>query len=167
MRSLLLVVLLAVGGGVFAASGAARSSARGDGCFVVSQGYGKVMVTLTRGVLFGRYSEGQLTYNDRGGDVHLPTVPNVTPTHPTDHTWVYSNANDVRFRTIAPTKLTINAQLINLSVAGKGSAWLSVAGFSPSFAGKFSVDSNSFCEGNFQRMPVVPTKFSIASPVAG
>ena len=124
-------------------------------------------VTLTRGVLFGRYSEGQLTYNDRGGDVHLPTVPNVTPTHPTDHTWLYSNANDVRFRSTGPTKLTINAQVINLSVAGKGTVWLSVAGFDPSFAGTFSVDDQSFCEAKFQKLPVAPTRFPISSPVSG
>lgn len=167
MRPFLLVVLIAVSGGVFAATGSARSTAPGDGCLVVSQGYGKVTVTLTRGVLFGRYSEGQLTYNDRGGDVHLPSVPGVTPTKPTDHTWLYSNANDVRFRTTGPTKLTINAQLINLSVAGKGTTTLTAGGFDPSFAGRFSVDSDSFCEDNFQKMPVVPTKFQIASPVSG
>ena len=35
------------------------------------------------------------------------------------------------------------------------------------FAGKFSVDASSFCEANWQRMPLIPTRYSISSPVAG
>ena len=173
MRPLILVVLLAVGGGVLAASGSARSSAPGDGCLVVSSGYGKVTIKLTRGVVFGRYTEGTLTYNDQGGDVHLPIVPIVTPTHPTDHTWLYSNATDVRFRATGPTKLTVLATTINLSVAGKGTASLSRAGleFVPSTlnppSNAYSADADSFCEDNFQKMPAALTKVPIASPVSG
>jgi len=61
----------------------------------------------------------------------------------------------------------VNAQFIDLSVAGRGAATLYVGSFIPDFAGKFSVDASSFCEANWQRMPLIPTRYSISSPVAG
>lgn len=168
-----LIVVSAAVAGVFAAGGAARSATPGDGCLVVQSGFGKVTVTLTRGVVFGRYREGVLFYNDQGGDVSLPKVPGVLPTKSSDQVWKYSDATDVRFRATGPTKLIINAQSINLSVAGKGTASLSAAGLDgvpstltpPSNA--FSVDAASFCEDNFQKMPSTSTKYQISSPVAG
>jgi hypothetical protein len=169
------VVILAAGCavGALAPAGSARATAPGDGCFVVQGGYGKVTVTLTQGIVFGRYSEGTLLYGDQNGVVHLPTVPGVNPTKLGDHLWKYSDATDVRFRTAGPTKLTVNAQLINLSVVGKGTATVSGAGFDgvpftltpPSNA--FSVDAASFCEENFQKMPLKVTKYVLSSPVKG
>jgi hypothetical protein len=60
----------------------------------------------------------------------------------------------------------VNAQSVDLSVAGKGKAVLSVNGFSQDIAGKFSVDAGSFCEDGFQKMPLNPTKVLVSSPVA-
>jgi hypothetical protein len=173
MRPRVLAVLLALSIGVagaLAATGSARSTMPGDGCLVVEQGYGKVTIMLTRGVILGRFQSGTITYSDQDatdGVVNLPRVPQVPATKVGDHTWVYGPAADVRFRASGPTKLTINAQYMSLSAAGKGYTRLSVAGFSPDIAGKFSVDDESFCAAGFQKMPLLPTRFPIASPVAG
>ncbi len=176
MRSRLLagVALVVVAGaiaGVFATGGDARSSTPGDGCLVVNKGFGKMTITLTRGVVFGRFQEGTLAYSDQdSGDTttNLPKVPGVTPTKVNDHVWKFVAAGpNVRFRSAGPTKLIINAQSVDLSVAGKGTATLFLDRWIQDFAGKFSVDATSFCEDNFQKMPLTPTKFQISSPVAG
>ena len=155
--------------GIAAPGGSARASAPGDGCLVVSQGFGKVVVALTRGVIFGRFQSGSLSYNDQGGEPNLPIVPGVTPAKSvaSDNVWKYGPADNVRFRATGPTRLVVNAQFIDLSVAGRGAATLYVGSFIPDFAGKVSVDASSFCEANWQRMPRIPTRYSISSPVAG
>jgi len=176
MRPFLCAVLIVVTGGVagaLAPSGSARSTAPGDGCLVVQGGYGKVTITLTQGVVFGRYSSGSLYYNDQSSVVSLPRVPGVFPTKVGDHLWKYSDATDVRFRATGPTKLVVDAQFINLSVAGRGFASISAAGWNgvPSSLtppiNAFSVDAASFCAENFQKLPVKLTKYPISSPVAG
>jgi hypothetical protein len=168
-------VLVAAGvvAGFAAPGGSARSATPGDGCLVMSQGFGKLTVTLTRGVIFGRFESGYVVYNDQGADPILPRVPGVIPTKTTDHTWKYGPASPVRFRATGPTKLIVNAQALDLSVAGKGVASITAAGWDgvpstlnpPSNA--FSVDSDSFCEDNFQHLPTTLTRFQIASPVSG
>ena len=175
MRPRLLVgaALIVVSGalaGILATTGEARSSAPGDGCLVVSKGFGKVTITLTRGVVFGRFQEGSLAYSDVDSDdtsSNLPKVPGVIPTKVNDHVWKFGPAANVRFRSAGPTKLIINAQSVDLSVAGKGTAMLFLDRWIQDFAGKFSVDDQSFCEDNFQKMPLTPTRFQISSPVAG
>jgi hypothetical protein len=170
LRLLGTLFVLSIGiAGVFAATGSARSATPGDGCLVVKQGYGKVTITLTRGVIFGRFQSGTLVYVDNEADsvANLPKVPGVVPTKTGDHTWQYGVADNVRFRSSGPTKLIVNAQWIDLSAAGKGTAKLWVADFDQDIAGKFSVDDESFCEVGFQKMPLVPSKFLISSPVAG
>ena len=111
-----------------------------------------------------------MAYSDVDGDVtttNLPKVPGVIPTKVNDHVWKFGPAANVRFRSAGPTKLIVNAQSVDLSVAGKGTASLFLDRWIQDFAGKFSVDANSFCEDNFQKMPLNPTKFQISSPVAG
>jgi hypothetical protein len=173
MRPRVLATLLVVSigaAGALAATGSARSLTPGDGCLVVQQGYGKVTIALTRGVILGRFQSGTITYSDQDitdAAVNLPRVPGVLPTKVGDHTWTYGSADNVRFRASGPTKLTINATFMDVSVAGKGWTRLSVAGFIQDIAGKFSVDDASFCSAGFQKMPLTPTKFQISSPVAG
>jgi hypothetical protein len=172
LRLLLIAVVIGVCGvvaGVAAPGGSARPGALGDGCLVMSQGFGKVTITLTRGVVFGRFQEGWVAYSDVDGDAtaNLPKVPGVPFTKVADHLWKFGPAANVRFRSSGPTKLIVNAQSVDLSVAGKGTAVLSVNGFIQDFAGKFSVDAASFCEDNFQQMPLTPTRFLISSPVTG
>jgi hypothetical protein len=94
-------------------------------------------------------------------------VPLVIPVKLGDHVWKYGPADNLRFRATGPTKLTVNATFIDLSVAGRGSAILSAANFEQTIAGSFSVDASSFCGDNFQQMPLTPARFSISSPVAG
>lgn len=164
-----LIVASGAVAGLFATSGAARSAMPGDGCLVVSKGFGKVIVTLSRGVVFGRFQEGSVAYSDQDGDTtsNLPKVPGVPATKVGDHVWKFGPAVDVRFRSSGPTKLIINAQSIDLSVAGKGTATLWTSTFIQDFAGKYSADDSSFCEAGFLKMPVIPTKVQISSPVAG
>jgi hypothetical protein len=165
-----LLVLAIVTAGALAATGSAEPNALGDGCLVVKQGYGKVVVTLTRGVVLGRFQEGSVSYSDTDGDAtstNLPKVPGVTPTKLGDHLWKFGPAVNVRFRSSGPTKLIVNAQLIDLSVAGKGTATVWTNGFIQEFAGQYSVDDDSFCEAGFKKMPLAPTKVQISSPIAG
>src|SRR5262249_37259034 len=169
-RTVATLLVAAIGAaGAFAATGEAQPKTPGDGCLVVSKGFGKITVTLSRGIVFGRFQSGTLSYTDQDTTdsvLNLPKVPGVGFTKVSDHVWTYGPAELARFRSAGPTKLTVNAQSIDLSVAGKGKAVLSVNGFSQDIAGKFSVDANSFCEDNFQRMPLNPTKVQISSPAA-
>jgi hypothetical protein len=171
MRPLLYAALIVVSGltvGILAPLGGATTSTPGDGCLVVDQGFGKVTINLTRGVVFGSFQQGYLLATDQNGDAKLPIVPGVTPVKVSDHTWKYGQADNVRFRTTGgPTTLVVNALFMNLSVAGKGTATLSVTTFRPSISGRFSVDASSFCSDNFQRMPLAATKYQISSAVAG
>ena len=50
----------------------------------------------------------------------------------------------LRFRTTGAVRISVTAQFIDLSVVGKGAAWLSATSFDPDFAGRFSVDTDSF-----------------------
>lgn len=174
MRLAFCAALIAVSGvfaGVFATSGAAKATTPGDGCFVVQGGFGKVTVSLTRGVVFGRFLQGTLSYSDVNSDKPQLPISNATPVKMKDHLWVYGPADALRFRATGPTKLIVNATFINLSVAGKGTAWLSRAGLDnvpstlvpPSNA--YSADAASFCEDNFQKMPLTLTKVQISSPI--
>jgi len=69
--------------------------------------------------------------------------------------------------------LIVYAQQMDLSVAGKGTALISRAGleFAPSTllppSNAYSVDAASFCEDNFQKMPLILTKVQISSPASG
>jgi len=175
MRLLVCASVLAVSvvAGVFAPGGTARSTTPGDGCLVVTKGYGRITVALTRGVVFGRFQSGTLKYDDQGLDPTLPRVAGVRPTKLGDHVWVYGPGDGVRFRASGPTKLVVYAQSIDLSVAGRGAAVVSDAGLDavPSVLNPpynaYSVDSGSFCEDNFQKMPQFPVRVQISSSVAG
>ena len=173
MRPLLCAAAILAAGavvGVAAPGGAARSSLAGDGCLVVSEGFGKVTINLRRGVVFGRFSSGTLTVNDLDGEAKQPTINggltgSVAGVKISDHLTQYS-ADSMRFRTSGPEKLTINATFIDLSVAGKGSATLWSTSFEPDFSGTFSVDAASFCTDNFQQMPALPKRFPISTPLS-
>lgn len=176
MRLAFCAALIAVSGvvaGVFASGGAARTATAGDGCLVVQDGYGKVFLNLTHGVVFGRFEGGYIKYSDLNLDrTQLPTVPGVTPTKVSDHVWKYPTAQNVRFRATGPTNLVIYGYGMDLSVGGKGAATISRSGFdlplstlTPPF-NAFSVDAASFCGANFQKVPTLPTKVQISSPVA-
>jgi hypothetical protein len=174
MRLLLCAAAILLAGlvvGISAPGGDANSQTLGDGCLVVSQGYGKITVTLTRGVIFGRFQSGSLSYiyKDQNGNPSLPRVPGVAPTKVNDRVWAYGPADNVRFRATGPTKLSINAQGIDLSVAGRGVAFLTSAGWDGVLppANLFSVDSKSFCEESFLRVPPTLTRYPIASQITG
>lgn len=146
-----------------AASGRASGGTVGDGCLVVSNGFGRVSFTLTRGVVFGRFGEGTVKIEDLDEtDSSVPKVYNALQVKVGEHKYSYTG-NLVRFRTTGPVKVSINAQFIDLSVVGKGTALLSANSFDVP-DNVFSVDAASFCEEGFQELPLKPTKFPIAAP---
>src|SRR5690242_7760393 len=101
MRPLLCAAAILVSGalaGVLSTGVAASTSTPGDGCLVVDGGFGKVTITLTRGVVFGRFSSGTLYYSDINVDTpRLPTVPGVAPVKTKEHLWTYGPADFLRF----------------------------------------------------------------------
>jgi hypothetical protein len=183
MRPLLCAAFVLASGlvvGIFAPGGDASANTPGDGCLVVQEGLGKVAISLTRGVVFGRFQQGTVRIDDVvAGDgstvrVIAGTAPlaGVKVTSPlpgaktSDHARLYTG-DEVRFRTTGAVRISVNALRIDLSVAGKGTATLSATTFEPDFSGTFSVDAASFCEDNFQQMPATATRFQISSPIAG
>jgi len=164
----ILVSGLAVG--ISAPSGAASHATPGDGCLVVTDANGRVSLNLTRGIVFGRFDSGTIVASDDGAQ--LPTVKSAVATLTGvkigEHTWKYGPADNVRFRTSGPTKLTVReANFIELSAVGRGTATLSGASFFQPATSSFSVDSSSFCLDGQQDMPSIPTKYQISSPIAG
>ena len=183
MRPLLCAAVVLASGlvvGIFAPGGDASANTPGDGCLVIQEGLGKVTISLTRGVVFGRFQQGTVKIEDVvagdgstvkviAGTSPLPGVKATSPlpgVKPNDHLRIYTG-DQVRFRTTGAVRINVNAQLIDLSVAGKGTAVLWSADFEPDFSGTFSVDAASFCEDNFQQMPATATRFQISSPIAG
>jgi hypothetical protein len=144
------------------ASGRASGETVGDGCLVVTNGFGKVSFTLTRGVVFGRFGEGTVRIDDLDDlGSSVPKVYNALQVKVGDHKYSYTGSL-VRFRTTGPVRITINAQFIDLSVVGKGTALLSANSFDVP-DNLFSVDAASFCEEGFQEFPLKPARFSIAA----
>jgi hypothetical protein len=162
------VIASGVLAGVLAPGGHATSATAGtlgDGCLVVKQGIGKVVVSLTRGVVFGRFDEGTVKFDDVvPSDNSTIKVFPAAPTKVTD-TWTTYSGFQIRFRTSGALRISFLGQGLDLSAVGKGTALLSSAGLG--FAGSFSVDAASFCQDGFQTMPPVATKFPVANPVTG
>jgi hypothetical protein len=143
--------------------GRASGDTVGDGCLVVTNGFGRISFTLTRGVVFGRFAEGTVKIDDLDEtDSTTPKVYNATQVKVGEHRYSYTG-NLVRFRTSGPVRININAQFIDLSVVGKGSAVLWANSFDV-LDNLFSVDASSFCEEGFQELPLKPTRFPIAAP---
>jgi hypothetical protein len=165
----ILVSGLAVG--ISAPGGTASRATPGDGCLVVTDANGRVSLNLTRGIVFGRFDSGTIVASDDNG-AQLPTVKGafapLTGVKVGEHTWTYGPADNVRFRTNGPTKLTVReATFIELSVVGKGTATLSSSKLFQPATSSFSVDSSSFCLDGQQEMPPVATKYQISSPISG
>ncbi len=158
---------LAVAAGVLVVasppSGRASGGTLGDGCLVVAGGFGKISLTLTRGVVFGRFGEGTVKIEDLTADDGTPPrVYNAPQVRVGDRRYSYTG-NLVRFRTSGAVRININAQFIDLSVVGKGVAVLWSGTFDV-LNNLFSVDSASFCEEGFQELPVKSTRFVISNP---
>jgi hypothetical protein len=160
-----LAVVAVAAASVSVSSGLASDTTVGDGCVVVQDGFGKVWLNLSRGVVFGRFQGGKVTIEDQTGS---DGVPKVTGDDSLVRTKVGENRTSytgdlVRFRTSGAVKIYINAQFIDLSAVGKGTALLSADKFEV-FDNLFSVDSASFCEEGFQEFPAKPTRFPIIGP---
>ena len=173
MRPLLCAAAVLASGlvvGIVAPPGAATEKTPGDGCLVVANGYGKVTVKLTRGVVFGRLDEGTVTIDDLAvDDGAVPSVYGAPGVKLGEHRKQYAGSF-IRFRTKGAVRISIEAQAMNLSVVGKGAAWLSSFGLDvlpPDNV--FSADEASFCEDNFQPLPVElrPSRVAISTPSAG
>jgi hypothetical protein len=167
-----LVALTAVAAGFEAASGVAADKTPGDGCLVVQNGFGLVTVTVTRGVAIGRVGAGAITVEDTAvDDGKAPKVKGAQTLRAlTGGRIRYESDSTMRFRVSGGSKLTLNAQYVNLSFVGRGTAVLSAAGFEdvPGVdMNLFSYDAASFCEDNYQTLPGKPTRYSIQSTEQG
>jgi hypothetical protein len=158
--------------GITAPRGAARASAPGDGCLVVSGGFGNVSLALTRGVVFGRVgSVGATTMivtdDTNPGDGPPPKVIGAdTQKLLPDGRIRYTGAT-MRFRSSGAVRIKItDATFLDLSVVGKGSGILSAGTFNVP-GNIYSVDAASFCQDNFvplPQAPAKPVKVAISSP---
>ena len=170
----LLASLAAVG--LAAPRGDARTSVPGDGCLVIDGGFGNVTVTLSRGLFFGRVgSVSSIVVDDPV--VNDPTPPvvygaggkSLLPDGRIKYVGNQTNA-PIRFRSQGAVKFKISdATLLDLSVVGRGFAFLSSGGFAPDTPNTYSVDATSFCQDNFLPLPPTgakPVRVSISSPTS-
>ncbi len=162
--------------GVAAPGGEARTAVPGDGCLVIDGGFGNVTISLTRGVMFGRVqSISAITVEDTNladnstAQVFGAGAKQILPDGRVKYTGNQNHA-PIRFKSQGAVKLRItDATLLDLSVVGKGFAFLSSGGFTPQTPNLYSVDATSFCQDNFQPFPPAgskPVKASISSPTS-
>jgi hypothetical protein len=163
MRPLLCAAVVLVSGlvvGVFAPGGHATAQTPGDGCLVVQSGFGNVSMVLSRGAVFGRLQSGTVTTEDTvAGDGPPPKVTgaNIKTLLPDGR--VRYKGDYLRFRTTGPVKIKIaDAVYLDLSVVGKGVAFLSAGTFGGVPNNLYSADAATFCEDNLLPLPVAPAK---------
>jgi len=163
MRKAALLSALALGAALAASSSQATRSAPGDGCLVVRDGKGIVIINA-RGFVFGRFDQGSVTIDESapGGAAKVFGWEKKRLLSETRTQYI---GYDVRFRASGLFRLTVNAVFIDISAAGRGVATLAAPDFLD--VGKFSVDADSFCESGFQPLPDLPRKFVIASQGGG
>jgi hypothetical protein len=173
MRPLLSAAVVLASGlvvGIFVPSGTASVSAPGDGCLVIQSGFGNVSMVLSRGAVFGRLQSGTIITEDtiQGDGLPAPKVVGADTRTVLPDGRVRYKGDSIRFRTSGAVKVKItDATLLDLSVVGKGIAFLSAGTFNPVQSNLYSVDSASFCGDNFLPLPVLPAKpvkVTISSP---
>jgi hypothetical protein len=159
MRKILFACALLPVVAAFAAGSAAAPSGSDDGCLVVSSGRG--IVTLNaKGFVFGRFDQGQVDIDDpvpTDGSVKVFGFQKKRLISETKTRYI---GVSVRFRASGLFRIRLEAVGIDMSFAGKGTATLSSDNFFD--AGKYSIDSASFCESRFQPMPETPARVVIA-----
>jgi hypothetical protein len=153
--------------GIFAAGGGASVRTPGDGCLVVQNGFGNVSMVLSRGVVFGRLQSGTIVTEDTipGDGLPPPKVIGADTKTPLPSGKIRYEGDYLRFRSTGAVKIKItDAVYLDLSVVGKGVAFLSSGTFLQPPTSLFSVDASSFCEDNQQPLPATVTKYSISTP---
>jgi hypothetical protein len=174
------VIVAGIVVGITAPRGAARASTPGDGCLVVSSGFGNVSLSLSRGVIFGRVQTiGAITVDDTNpADNSTAQVLGAGSSKALPDGRIRYTGNQtgtpIRFRSTGGVKIKItDATQLDLSVVGKGVAVLSSGTFDVPGQNTYSVDAASFCQDNFQPVPPPttnapgkPVKLSISSPTS-
>ena len=171
MRPLLCAALVLASGlavGIFAPRGDASARTPGDGCLVVQNGFGNVSLVLSRGVVFGRLTSGTITTEDTiEGDGSTAKVIGADTKTVLPSGRIRYQGDLLRFRSKGAVKIKItDATQLDLSIAGKGVAFLSAGTFDV-FGNVYSADAASFCEDNLLPLPVAPAKpvkVTISSP---
>jgi hypothetical protein len=172
MRPLLCAAVVLASGlvvGIVAPRGDATANTPGDGCLVITGGFGNVSLSLSRGVVFGRVqSASAITMEDTiGGDGPPPKVFGATSRQVLPDGRVRYTGGVMRFRSTSAAKIKIgDATLLDLSVVGKGVAFLSAGTFDV-VDNVYSADAASFCQDNFLSLPLAPAKpikITISSP---
>lgn len=168
MRPLLFAALVLVSGlvvGVFVPRGDASVKTPGDGCLVIESGFGNVSMVLSHGVVFGRLQSGTVTTEDTiAGDGPAPKVIGAQTTKVLADGRVRYKGDYLRFRSTGAAKIKItDAVYLDLSVVGKGVAYVSAGTFSGAVDNNYSADAPTFCQDNFLPMPVKPVKVTIST----
>ncbi len=163
MRTAALLLALSFSAAALVSSSQARRAAPGDGCLVIRDGKGLVILN-GRGFMFGRVDEGLITI-----DESVPGRAKVfgwqKQNFLSDTRTQYSGYPDVRFRASGAFRIVISARFMDVSAAGRGVVTLAAPDFLD--AGTFSVDASSFCQSGFQPLPDLPKRFTIGSPRRG
>ncbi|HZQ66717.1 MAG TPA: hypothetical protein VFA66_15990 [Gaiellaceae bacterium] len=134
----------------------------GDGTLAVDNAKGSIQLRVKGGII-GRFDQGGTidVYDPIAGDGAAPVIKGcefkeqVGPRH-----WECSSSQaEVRFRLIGGLyKVTIEANGIDLSIVGRGSAVLDGSGFDDQ-TGRYSVNG-----GSYQPFPHISTKLSVSTP---
>jgi hypothetical protein len=110
---------------VTAAAGAMRPGPVEDGTLSVRDGRATIQLRLKGGVI-GRFARGQLTVTESPGDTSTVVVRGAKRTRFVNERTTIYNGTNIRFRIADESKLVvkINASKINVSVVGRGDAFL-------------------------------------------
>lgn len=148
---------------VLVASSQARPAAQDDGCLAVQAGRGIVSFNA-KGVVLGRFDQGRVDIEvplQGDGNVRVFNVDKKLLLTETKTRYI---GMLVRFRASGQFKVRVEAQGMELSLAGKGTATLNSEGWID--PGQYSTDAQSFCESHFQPMPDLPRKIVISEQTA-
>jgi len=150
---LLIVAALAVPSVVLA-----ERSAKGDGTLSVRGGYGKVALSLSRGIVFGRLDRGSITMGTDGDFEDFGTCDSSVAS--TEGDTITCKGSDLRFRftTSNPDEIRIAGREINVTAVGQG------AGKIKGSVDALDVGSYSLNGGVYSDLPLFEKKFTLAAP---
>jgi hypothetical protein len=131
-----------------------------DGCLVVTDGNGVVVIS-GQGGLLGRVDQGTLTIEDLNpADTSKPKVFGYDTKQDLSKTKSqYSGVNNLRFRFSGggPFHVVVEGIGIDLSAIGQGKALLNGADYRQN-GGSYSADAASLCVNNVKAFPTAPTR---------
>jgi hypothetical protein len=148
---LLIVAALAVPSVVLA-----DRTSKGDGTLSVRDGYGKMTLGLTRGIVFGRVDSGRVTI-DVDSDFEDFGTCTFQPSSKDTYT---CRGNDLRFRftTSKLDEIRVGGRGINVTAVGQGSGRIQ-GSLDALDVGTYSVNGSGYLD-----LPVLEKKFTLGVP---